>query len=436
MSMNAFACKTKSILSQVIEHHVARRVEFVKNPNCDFTRNRKLSLDSVLKAILLLDAGSVDKELLNYFNFDPNTATSSAFTQQRDKIYASVFKSILGEFTQEFNHYNTYMGYRLLAVDGSDLHIPHNPEDAETYFQSTPNSKGFNLMHVNALYDLINRVYIDGEIQPGRKLHERQALIEMTQNYVLDDKVLLIADRGYESYNVFAHMMEKGWKFLIRVKDKNANSMLGSFDLPESDVYDQLICRELTRKQTNEVKSQPNRYKFLPTSVHFDFLSDDVQFYPLELRVVRVQLDDGSFQCFITNLEENSFSPEIIKTLYYMRWGIETSFRDLKHTLALTHLHSKNKESIAQEIFAKMTLYNFCSIITLQVVIKEKDRKHDYKVNFSKAITICKQYLRENNAFFDIEALIQKYILPVRAGRTNPRRIKFRTFVSFNHRVA
>lgn len=436
MSMNAFACKTKSILSQVIEHHVARRVEFVKNPNCDFTRNRKLSLDSVLKAILLLDAGSVDKELLNYFNFDPNTATSSAFTQQRDKIYASVFKSILGEFTQEFNHYNTYMGYRLLAVDGSDLHIPHNPEDAGTYFQSTPNSKGFNLMHVNALYDLINRVYIDGEIQPGRKLHERQALIEMTQNYVLDDKVLLIADRGYESYNVFAHMMEKGWKFLIRVKDKSANSMLGSFDLPESDVYDQLICRELTRKQTNEVKSQPNRYKFLPTSVHFDFLSDDVQFYPLELRVVRVQLDDGSFQCFITNLEENSFSPEIIKTLYYMRWGIETSFRDLKHTLALTHLHSKNKESIAQEIFAKMTLYNFCSIITLQVVIKEKDRKHDYKVNFSKAITICKQYLRENNAFFDIEALIQKYILPVRAGRTNPRRIKFRTFVSFNHRVA
>lgn len=436
MSMNTFACKTKSVLFQVIEHHVARRVEFVKNPNCDFTRNRKLSLDSVLKAILLLDAGSVDKELLNYFNFDPNTATSSAFTQQRDKIYASVFKSILGEFTQAFNHYNTYMGYRLLAVDGSDLHIPHNPADAETYFQSTPNSKGFNLVHVNALYDLINRVYIDGEIQPGRKLHERQALIEMTQNSVLDDKVLLIADRGYESYNVFAHMMEKGWKFLIRVKDKSANSMLGSFDLPKSDVYDQLICRELTRKQTNEVKCQPNRFKFLPTSVHFDFLNDDVQFYPLALRVVRVQLDDGSFQCFITNLEENSFPPEIIKTLYYMRWGIETSFRDLKHTLALTHLHSKNKESIAQEIFAKMTLYNFCSIITLQVVIKEKDRKHDYKVNFSKAITICKQYLRENNAFFDIEALIQKYILPVRAGRTSPRRIKFRTFVSFNHRVA
>lgn len=436
MSINVFACKTRSVLSQVIDHHVARRVEFVKDPDCDFTRNRKLSLNCVLKAILLLGSGSVDKELLNYFNFDPNTASSSAFTQQRDKIYASVFKSILGEFTQQFSHYNTYMGYRLFAVDGSDLHIPHNPADAETYFQSTPNSKGFNLMHVNALYDLINRVYIDGQIQPGRKLHERQALIEMTQNSVLDDKVLLIADRGYESYNVFAHMMAKGWKFLIRIKDASPRSMLGSFGISESDEFDQSIQRVLTRKNTNKIKQQPEHYKFLPTSVRFDFLNDQIQFYPITLRIIRVRLEDGSFQCFATNLEEDKFTLDAIRELYHMRWGIETSFRDLKHTLALTHLHSKNKESIAQEIFAKMTLYNFCSIITLQVVIKKKDRKHDYKVNFSKAITICKQYLRENNAFFDIEALIQKYILPVRAGRTNPRRIKFRTFVSFNHRVA
>lgn len=29
---------------------------------------------------------------------------------------------------------------------------------------------------------------------------------------------LLLADRGYESYNNLAHIQEKGWKFLIRIQ--------------------------------------------------------------------------------------------------------------------------------------------------------------------------------------------------------------------------
>lgn len=134
--------------------------------------------------------------------------------------------------------------------------------------------------------------------------------------------------------------------------------------------------------------------------------------------------------------EDDIFPTEVIKSLYYLRWGIETSFWELKHTLALTHLHSKKKESIAQEIFAKMTMYNFCSIITSQVVIQKENRKYDYQVNFSKAISICKHYFKENNAFLDICKLIQKYILPIRRGRTSPRKVKFRTFVSFNYRIA
>lgn len=31
-------------------------------------------------------------------------------------------------------------------------------------------------------------------------------------------KALIIADRGYESYNNIAHIQEKGWNYLIRIK--------------------------------------------------------------------------------------------------------------------------------------------------------------------------------------------------------------------------
>ena len=56
--------------------------------------------------------------------------------------------------------------------DGSDLNIARNPKDADTYFQSLPTDKGFNQLHLNALYDLCEKRYTDAVIQPARKKNE------------------------------------------------------------------------------------------------------------------------------------------------------------------------------------------------------------------------------------------------------------------------
>lgn len=50
----------------------------------------------------------------------------------------SAFKFLLNEFTSSFQDLKTFEGYRLLAADDCDLNIWHNPNDADTYFQSTP----------------------------------------------------------------------------------------------------------------------------------------------------------------------------------------------------------------------------------------------------------------------------------------------------------
>lgn len=48
------------------------------------------------------------------------------------------------------------------------------------------------------------------------------------------ENVILVADRGYENYNIFAHAIEKGWKFAIRVKDKNSNGIASSIVIQDS----------------------------------------------------------------------------------------------------------------------------------------------------------------------------------------------------------
>jgi hypothetical protein len=436
--MSSYPELVKGKLMAVIKNLEQRKDQFVKHPGKDFTRKRKLSFHTLITLMLSMGGKSLENELLEFFDYSLDTVSSSAFIQNRNKLLPETFEVLFHEFNNCMDDLKTLEGYRLIAVDGSDLNISHDFKDQETYFQSTPDSKGFNQIHINAMYDLINNAYLDAYVQPGRKVNEARALNDMVDRSVLTGKVLVIADRGYESYNVFAHIMKKGWKFLIRVKDTKSQGMLSSFKLPDTGEFDRSIKRILTRKQTKTVKSQPDVYKFLPASSTFDYFNcEDNEFYPMSFRVVRVALEDGSYQCFVTNLDSTEASLEQIREYYHMRWGVETSFRQIKHALALTHLHAKKVEYIVQEIFAKMVMYNFCSIITSHVVIQKKQRRHCYQVNFSKAISICKNYFKSFNVHPpNVEALIQKYILPIRNGRSSPRNVRPRTFVSFNYRIA
>jgi hypothetical protein len=58
--------------------------------------------------------------------------------------YSELVKNKLMIVIKNLEHFKTLGEYRLIAVDGPDLQIPHDLNNQETYFQSTPNSKGFN----------------------------------------------------------------------------------------------------------------------------------------------------------------------------------------------------------------------------------------------------------------------------------------------------
>jgi IS4 transposase len=54
--------------------------------------------------------------------------------------------------------------------------------------------------------------------------------------------------------------------------------------------------------------------------------------YYLSFRVVRFKHTQDTYEVLLTNLPEDEFSVSELKELYAMRWGIETSFRDLKYS--------------------------------------------------------------------------------------------------------
>ena len=348
--------EVKQALNDTIQAMTECKWFFSVRPGKDNTRNRKFPFHKVISAILAFRGGTLNREIMDFFGLDPSVGTSSAFIQRRAKILPEAFECLFQHFTEKVDEDSRFRGLRLLAVDGSDLQIAANPNDPDSYYPGVDEQKAYNLLHINAMFDLQQHIYVDALVQKSRNADESGALTAMVDRSAIE-RALLLADRGYESYNNLAHIQEKGWKFLIRIKDVKGGIASG-LTLPDTDEFDIPFHLKLTNKQTNEVKQllkDKNHYKAITNGVRFDYLPrksrkyDPTKFYDLSFRVVRFPISETTCETIITNLDKSAFPLHDIILLYAMRWGIETSFRNLKHTLGLLHLHAKKWSSFSRK---------------------------------------------------------------------------------------
>ena len=415
---------------------------FCKCPNAHFTRNRKLPFRKVVTFLLAMEGGTLGTQMLRHFGYSVNIPSTSAFVQQRNKITTEAFPSLFDLFVQKSDTRKSYKGFRLIAADGSDFRTPSDPSDPDSYFSGTSIQSPYNLLHLDAMYDLLQHTYTDVTLLGKRVANERNSLCKMIDRSNFDN-VLLIADRGYEGFNLMAHIQEKGWKFLIRIQDaENSFGIAAGLDLPDTDEFDVFIDLSLTKKQAKEVQALcKNRNRFKLIHSNFDFLpktskTDAPVFYKLPFRIVRIKITDNTYETVVTNLDAELFPPEELKKLYNMRWGIETSFRELKYTVGLLHFHAKKVEYIYQEVFARLIMYNFSELVTSLVIIQKTKTKLAYQANFTIAVHVCRQLFLGNVSPPDVEALIRKHVSPIRPGRSRPRRMTVKHAVSFIYRVA
>ena len=99
----------------------------------------------------------------------------------------------------------------------------------------------------------------------------------------------------------------------------------------------------------------------------------------------------SGYVCVATNLPAEDFPPDMLRQLYMLRWSEES----IKYTIGLVNFHSRIKELILQEIYARLILYNFCELVVSYAVVQTRGQtKHPYKINFATAVNICKEYLK------------------------------------------
>lgn len=435
MLMNKFETLKKALDLEVKNLDGIKSL-FVMDSESNFTRNRKLSFVDVINTVITLEAGSMKDELLKKYMYSIDTPSSSAFIQARDKVKVDAFQHLFNKFNDKTKSIKSFKGYRLLAIDGSELPIDNTIYDEETtLIKCNQSNKQYSAFHLNALYDLLEYTYDDVIIQGEAKKDENGAFCDLVDRYK-GEKAIFIADRGYESYNGFEHVVKSGNKYLIRVKDiKSKTSMARSFGPYSSNEFDIEVHRTLTLRNTNEIKAHPEIYKFCPQNMRFDYMDKEHNTYEFSCRIVRFKLDNGTYETIITNLDKDEFDSFAIKELYHMRWGIETSFRKLKYAIGLNALHSKKRNLIKQEIYAQMILYNLCQRIVTKIKVPKSSTKYEYQLNYTRAIHIIREFIKKKTGGAPpVDNLIAKELLPIRPGRSDKRNVKSKSPVCFNYR--
>lgn len=386
-----------------------------------FIRNRKMPLPDLLLSMINRKGLTLTLELRNYMKTaHPGSSISKpGYLKQRMKLNPDAFLELYKYHNRNFyseSGFLTYNGYIILAADGSDINIPTTDETLKLYgTASRKNTKPQAQIGLGCIYDVMNRMILESdcnrvkfdEMRLAEKQMERIPETIGTQPYVI------IMDRGYPSTPAFIHMMDKGIKFIVRLKRSDYKK-------------EQLaLCEDDSIVEIKLDKSRVRHYEGTPDGERMKALGK------ISMRMVKVHLENGNTEVLATNLMPTEFTTLEIGELYHMRWGIETAYETLKSRLQLENFTGTKPILLLQDIYSTIYISNLAEDIILdaerEMNEKEKERKHKMAINQTVSIGILKSdfiYIfletdpqKRNQLFQELYEDISKNLIPVRPNR-------------------
>ena len=437
MSSRRTPAQVHSSFYRIVQNMSSNPESFVINPKADFTRRRICTFENTVLNILTMESHSLKRELFEFYRFrSKHLPTKSAFVQARGKLNTQPLWHLFHSFNHCFPFQKTFKGLHLLGVDGTDSNIPADDDDTDSFIPYNSNNGGYYQNHTVAIYDLLEKRYLDAVIQPRGKLDEQDACVQLVDRNPLVGDSLYIMDRGFYGFNLIAHIMNQSQFFLIRIKDiKTSNSSFKHIVMPDAEEF--CIPIELILSRGRRKQDQRPNTRFLPSNRKFDFIpkGDTESKYKLAFRLIKIKIGEGKFEFLITNLPDSKIPLDELKSLYNLRWKIETSFLFLKYGIAMNYFHSVRRDFIRQEILAKLILSNYISLMISCVPPIQNNSQFTHAVSVSDAIYKCRLYMlapMSNTAFLH---LLSRDTVPIRPNRTYKRKMQSQVLKSFQNRT-
>ena len=205
-----------------------------------------------------------------------------------------------------------------------------------------------------------------------------------------------------------------------------------------SSIYSSIFFIYSSNKSYSYIKNNKNKYPEL-----YNFYENG---NTLKVRLVKIKLSNGKIEKIITNISKDKLSIEDMKQIYNKRWGIETSYHELKNSMKITNLSSSKDVIIRQEIYAQMVVYNIIQamIAASEQQIKQEKYKNEMKINFNMAVGFAKRELiklllekdkyKRSDMYLKLMDLLIENLVPIKKGRYFERRQYSKNQYSINKR--
>jgi hypothetical protein len=274
--------------------------------------------------------------------------SEEAFVQARRKLPTPFWNTLLNllveAFEQQHARHAAWKDFRLLALDGTTLSLPHWKR-LRDHFGSARNGRGQQRTQARLVMLQL----------PQTRLPWRYALTPLSQGErtvarsLLQDlrpRDLVLMDRGFWSYGAFWQIQDQQAFFAIRKVKQVRWKVIRRLDRGDY----------LVRHQPSDHKKQ---WRGLPKAM-------DLRYIPYQLAgfrpsgVVTNVLDPAhiSREEWVRLAAFDEAGRVLEPGLYHRRWEIETTFRELKVTQGLEgHLRSRTPEGIAYEVGGQVLFY-------------------------------------------------------------------------------
>lgn len=376
----------------------------------DFTRKRKMGFVQTIAFIITGIQRSLQVSLaafLNEYAHDADSYSKQAFSKRRMCVNPNAIKELFDTIAENFyklGKFDTFNGFRVLAVDGTKYNLPTSPELANIYgAQITSNAPQVQAKG-SCLYDVLNGILLDAVICPCNSNERDLAVMHMNRLAELgQEKEILLFDRGYPSAELISEIEKRNLHYLMRCSSEFCSKMR-----PTSD--DCILTHTFTKRKIKAT-----------------------------FRYIKIKLSSGQDEILITNLPKNDFPSEKMAELYHMRWGIETKYDELKNKIMIENFSGLSDIAIRQDFYASMFLSNLAGVAVydnreeVNAAHNNPQNKYIYQQNLNVTIGILRDNVIElvlvdsdrkrRKILKRIFKTLANSVVPIRRGRSVKREV-------------
>lgn len=272
--------------------------------------------------------------------------TTSAISQARARLGEAPMRALFERVAVPMARLGTrgaWLGrWRVMAIDAVVLDLPDTPaNNAEYPHSGGGNGPGaFPVVRLVALAECGTHAIVDAAM--GSWLTGERELAQRVLRS-LDRDMLLLADRGYYSYELWTQARETRAELVFRV---GANMNLPVLQRHPDGSYRSVLLPPRTQSPTRKLAARRGDLTILEAA-------------GTACRVIEYSVDTGEDEpaeviCLITSILDPEQAPaHELAALYHQRWEIELSFREIEiHQVGHRRvLRSKSPEMARQEIW-------------------------------------------------------------------------------------